>query len=160
MIQRILALILLISLVAANDLVAKVFSDLDTVLPAPLPIRIHDNIRTYVLNSSDIYNSSDTFSEYGVPAGYWKISSDTFFPIKCPISEACLGLFLIVVFPYSPDLRCSSLKSNLVLHNVGGSDFSIGTSQSCAVGYSGPLCDKCVIGRWKRTFFNFNLNHF
>lgn len=146
----ILLLSLLLSSVAADNFGAKLSADLDIPLPAPIAFRIDDNIRTNVFNSGNIS------SKLYVPPGYWKISTKTVNPIKCPIQEACLGFFSICCLmsfsvTFLPFLflkiLLKILNSYRILHDAGGFDFFIDNSQSCAVGYSGPLCDKCVIGR-------------
>jgi hypothetical protein len=103
MIQMILVSILFVSLVVADTLGTKISANLDILLPAPNAIRIDDNIRTNVFNSGNI-----TAKLY-VPPGYWKISTKTVNPIKCPISEACLGFSDSTIYL----CQCSSALHNL-----------------------------------------------
>ena len=85
MIQMIWLSISFFSLVVADEL----STNLDIHLSAPIAIQIDDNIRTNVFNSGNISE------KLYVPPGYWKVSTNTVNPIKCPISEACLGYFML-----------------------------------------------------------------
>jgi hypothetical protein len=92
MIQMILVSILFVNLVVADIFGSKSSTNLDILLPAPIAIRIDDNIRTNVFNSGNIS------AKLYVPPGYWKISTKTLNPIKCPISDACLGFSYSTIY--------------------------------------------------------------